>query len=74
MINNQNIPQIGDKVKTPRFLTVRIAAIVYEEDAQKLGFVEPTYLKDRPYNISGRMIGDNLMDFAVVIKKDDMPF
>ncbi|UQZ89587.1 hypothetical protein C4J81_10370 [Deltaproteobacteria bacterium Smac51] len=69
MTNNQNIPQIGDMVKTPRFFTVRIAAIVYEEDARKLGFVEPTHLKDKPYKIWGRNYAKNLMDFAVVIKK-----
>ena len=69
------IPCIGQKVKTPRFLTVTIAAVVYDEDAEKLGFTEPTHLYDKPYKILGRHIGINRMDFAVVLKKEtDMPF
>ncbi len=69
------IPCIGQKVKTPRFPTVTIVAVLYEDDAAKLGFVESTHLYEQPYNILGRHIGENRMDFAVVLKKErGMPF
>lgn len=57
--------KIGDKVQTPRFLTVRIAAIFENvELAESCGFTEPTHFRDEEYHIRGKSIGENRMLFA----------
>ena len=60
---------IDSWINTPRFLKVQIIAIFKnKEDARKLGFVEPTHY-DGEFDVLGRHIGTNMMDFAVVFKK-----
>jgi hypothetical protein len=59
--------KLGDKVETPRFLKVRIAAMF--EDvvlAEGCGFSEPTHFRDEDYHIYGKALGNNLMLFAAV--------
>jgi len=60
----------GDYVRTPRFLTVKIAE-VYEEkkDATRDGYTEPTHYQDEQYDILGKSIDINRMVFAAVAKK-----
>ncbi len=59
--------QLGDKVQTPRFLQVRIAAMFENiELAESCGFTEPTHFTDEDYHIRGKSIGDNRMLFAAV--------
>ena len=56
---------LGDKVKTPRFLTVRVAAMFENiELADNCGFTETTDFRDDEYHIIGKHIGDNRMLFA----------
>ena len=51
------------------FLSVKIIAIFKNmADAEKLGFIEPTHY-DGEFEVLGRHIGTNRMDFAVVFKK-----
>jgi hypothetical protein len=58
---------LGDKVKTPRFLTVRIAAMFENvELAETCGFTEGTDFRDEDFHIRGRRIGANRMLFAAV--------
>jgi hypothetical protein len=65
------IPQIGDYVETPRFLKCQVSAVLYAEDAERLGFTESAHLNGKPYRILGRMIGINRMDFAVVVNRQN---
>lgn len=60
----------GDYVKTPRFLTVKIEDVfdnVFQ--AYEAGYTEPTHYtwknKDG-YDVLGKMIGTNRMNFAAV--------
>ena len=59
--------RIDSRIRTPRFLEVRIIAIFKKsDDARQLGFTESTdYEGD--FKVYGRCIGDNRMDFAAVI-------
>jgi len=62
--------KVGDKVETPRFLKVRIAAMFEDVAlAEGCGFTEPTHFEAVDYHISGKSLGNNLMLFAAVIKK-----
>jgi hypothetical protein len=59
--------KIGDKVQTPRFLTVRIAAMFENTKlADDCGFTEGTDFRDEVYHIRGKHIGENRMLFAAV--------
>jgi hypothetical protein len=60
--------QLNDKIRTPRFHTVRINAIMTADDARELGYMEPTHYDDGEYIILGRHIETNRMVFAAVIK------
>ncbi len=65
-LGNKNIV-LGDKVNTPRFLTVRIAAMFENiELAESCGFTEPTHYRDEEWHIRGKSIGINRMIFAAV--------
>jgi hypothetical protein len=66
--------KLGDKVTTPRFLSVRIAAMFENiELAETCGFTETTHFReDSEYDIRGKHIGVNLMLFAAV--KRDKPY
>ena len=62
--------RINSRIKTPRFLEVRIIAIFGKKaDAEKLGFTEPTHY-DGEFKVYGRHIGTNRMDFAAVITEE----
>ena len=59
--------KLGDKVETPRFLKVRIAAMFEDVAlAEGCGFSEPTHFRDEDYHIYGKPLGNNLMLFAAV--------
>lgn len=59
--------KLGDKVNTPRFLTVRIAAMFENvELAESCGFTNTTDFRDEEYHIRGKSIGENRMLFAAV--------
>ena len=61
--------KIGDKIHTPRFLTVKIAAIFqHHEDAYECGYAEPTHYRSNDISIVGKHIGLNRMRFAAVYK------
>jgi len=61
--------KIGDCVKTPRFLTVRIADILTMDEAAEQGYKEPTYYDDPDFNVLGKHSGENKMKFAAVWKE-----
>jgi len=57
--------RVGDKVQTPRFLTVRISAMFEDTGlAEICGFTEPTHFRDEEYHIYGKHFGENCMLFA----------
>jgi len=59
----------GDYIKTPRFLTVKIADVFEDiKTAREQGYKEPTYYDDENYEISGKHIGTNRMIFAAIKK------
>ena len=61
----------GEWVNTPRFLKVKIADVLTEDEARKQGFIEPTHYSNNPeYNILGKHTGLNMMIFAAVIKEN----
>lgn len=60
--------EIGDYIKTPRFLTVRIEEVLSEDEAREKGYKEPTHYKNPDYEIHGKSTGINRMKFAAVIK------
>ena len=59
--------KIGDYIKTPRFLNVKISA-VYDNNEKALeeGFTEPTHYRDSDYHIRGKHIDVNRMMFAAI--------
>jgi hypothetical protein len=61
----------GDYIKTPRFLTVKIADVFENmEIAKEQGYKEPTHFEDENYKILGKHIGVNRMTFAAIKIKD----
>ena len=62
--------QAGNRIKTPRFLEVQIAAIFADATlASECGFDEPTHYDDDPEcEIFGRFAGVNRMIFAAAKK------
>lgn len=59
--------KLGERVSTPRFLKVRIAAMFESvELAESCGFTEGTCYRDEEWHIRGKSIGDNRMLFAAV--------
>jgi hypothetical protein len=61
--------KIGDFIKTPRFLKVRIAEVFQtEREARKNGYTEPTHYEDDDYSIFGKVTGPNTMIFAAAAK------
>lgn len=59
----------GDMVKTPRFLTIRIAEVFdSREEARKEGYHEPTHYDNGEYDILGKHTGVNRMQFAAIRK------
>jgi hypothetical protein len=62
--------KIGDYVETPRFLKVRIIEM-FDTTAAAFaeGFREPTHYRGPEYEIYGKHIGPNRMQFAAVWKE-----
>ena len=61
--------KVNDKIKTPRFLTVRISEIFETvEEARQNGYYEPTYYLDDSITVLGKSIGVNRMVFAAAYK------
>jgi hypothetical protein len=61
--------QVGDYVKTPRFLNVKIGAIFGDARlAAECGFVGTTDYEDGEWDIKGKHSGHNRMIFAAVKK------
>lgn len=59
----------GDRVQTPRFLTVTISKVfTSSRRATAEGFTEPTHFQDVDYDILGKHTGLNLMKFAAIKK------
>ncbi len=59
--------ELGNKVETPRFLTVRISAMFENiELAESCSFTTTTDFRDEDYHIRGKGIGNNRMLFAAV--------
>lgn len=62
----------GDKVKTPRFLTVRINAVFPDiQTARKNGYTEPTYYHANGYGVMGKHTGESRMIFAGYIDTEN---
>ena len=62
--------KIGDWVKTPRFLNVKISEVYDNNDiAYQDGYTEPTHYRDSEYHIRGKHTNINRMEFAA-IKRD----
>ena len=60
--------KIGDSVYTPRFCTVRIAAVFENEaEARAAGFAEPPS-DPGDYNLLGKSLNMYRMEFAAVSK------
>ena len=58
----------GDCIRTPRFLTVRIAEVFdSKKSAMAAGYTEPTHYEG-DYEIFGKHTGENRMQFAAVQK------
>ena len=58
--------KIGDSVYTPRFCTVRIAAVFENEmEARAAGFCEPTYYEG-DHVILGKVLDMYSMEFAAI--------
>lgn len=61
---------LGDKISTPRFGTVKISTMfTSNEEATEVGYTEPTHYRDEAYHIRGKQIESNRMVFAA-IKRD----
>ena len=60
---------LNDRIKTPRFLTVRITAMFDSmEDAESAGYTEGTDYRDESWHIRGKHTGENRMRFAAVAR------
>ena len=61
----------GDYVRTPRFLTVKIKKVYPStEEMYCTGFEEPTHFRDDDYEVCGKTIGLNQMEFAAACKQN----
>lgn len=63
--------KVGDSVRTPRFLNVKIEQVFTSERAMReSGFTETTHFDDPdcPYRVNGKSIGLNHMVFAAAPK------
>ena len=59
--------KLGQRVQTPRFLTVTIKAMFLDIGiAESNDFTEPTHFRDGDYYIRGKSIGYNCMIFAAI--------
>lgn len=61
--------KVGDYVKTPRFLTVRIHKVFEsEEEMYQAGYTETTHYVNDDWEICGKSIGVNRMRFVACRK------
>ncbi len=62
--------QKGDRVYTPRFLTVTIQDVLSRKQAAEQGYKEPTHYYDPSgeYDVYGHVYKPNHMKFAAVRK------
>lgn len=61
--------KVGDYVRTPRFLNVRIESVLLTEaDLFEAGYTEPTHFDAPDYVVRGKSIGLNQMVFAAAHK------
>ena len=61
--------QKGDRIRTPRFLTVRIEEVFENRDeAIEAGYTEPTHYRSTDYEVVGKNIGGYDMIFAAYKK------
>lgn len=61
--------QAGDKVVTPRFLTVTIKEVFESrKEARERGYVEPTHYENDEYDILGKSLDLYHMEFAAAKK------
>ncbi len=57
--------EINDKVRTPRFSTVRISEVFgSRQEAYEAGYTEPTGYKDGGYGVAGMSLDEYHMKFA----------
>lgn len=69
--------KMGDKIKTPRFMTVTIEKVFTKPNessefqyaaARREGYTEPTHYESDRYDILGKHTGFNTMVFAAIEK------
>ena len=61
---------VGDYVRTPRFLTVRIDEVFSsEKELRKAGYSEPTHYDSNTFFVLGKSVGLNQMVFAAARKE-----
>jgi len=59
---------VGEYIETPRFLTVKVAAILGAVEAREMGYNVPTDYHNEYFNVLGKSTGTNTMIFAIVRK------
>lgn len=60
----------GDYVMTPRFCTVQITEVYTNSFAAKeAGYTEPTHYMNEEWDIRGKSLGVNRMQFAAIRKE-----
>ena len=63
------LPIKGAVVQTPRFLSVMLSEVFPSREAAfAAGFAEPTHFKSDYFDVLGRSLGNNMMDFAAAMK------
>lgn len=61
----------GDYIMTPRFCTVQISEVYTNNyDARKDGYTEPTHYMNEEWDVRGKSIGINRMQFAAIRKEE----
>ena len=67
--------QKGDCIHTPRFLNVKIQEVFSSaEDLKKAGYTETTHFMDEDFEVYGKSLGENRMEFAAGRKRPDLVF
>lgn len=65
----------GDNVRTPRFLNVVIQEVFSSvEDLKRAGYTEPTHFRDENFEVFGKTLDENRMEFAAGRKRPDFAF
>lgn len=67
--------QKGDYVHTPRFLNVKVQEVFSSaEDLKRAGYTEPTHFNDKDFEVLGKSLGENRMEFAAGRKRPNVIF